>query len=184
MAPLVLTVGYANRSITDLMALLRSDGIEFLIDVRSRPQSTFKPEFSEQPLRTITSSENMKYVFMGDLLGGRPADPSCYRDGHVIYQIVREKSFFVSGISRLRHAYEQGLRVALLCSESRPENCHRSKLIGYTLEEMGISVAHIDPTGSHVTQSEVMRRVSDGQEELFGEALRSRKSYAPKRPNS
>ena len=31
-----------------------------------------------------------------------------------------------------------------MCSEGKPEMCHRSKLIGATLDELGIPVLHID----------------------------------------
>ncbi len=72
----------------------------------------------------------IRYVFMGDLLGGRPQDPSCYENGHVIYSLVRQKPFFCKGLDRLLDAAAKAIRVSLLCSESRPEDCHRSKLIG------------------------------------------------------
>jgi hypothetical protein len=117
---------------------------------------------------------------MGDLLGGRPDDPGCYRDGRVEYELVRQKPFFRRGIERLRHAWSQEQRVALLCSELRPEQCHRSKLIGATLAAEGIDVAHLDENDAPLTQQEVMLRLNRGQPSLFGDdfmPLTSRKRY-------
>ncbi len=53
-----------------------------------------------------------------------------YTDGKVDYSKCRTKEFFRRGIERIRNAYNQGLRVCLLCSEGKPWQCHRSKLVG------------------------------------------------------
>ena len=67
---------------------------------------------------------------MGENLGGRPKDRSCYdHEGHVLYEKISEKSFFIEGVNRLKVAYEKNLRVACMCSELNPCDCHRSKLI-------------------------------------------------------
>src|SRR5258708_34444218 len=96
---------------------------------------------------------------MGDTLGGRPSDRSCYKiNGKVDYAIVRQKDFFKKGIERIRMAYEKDLRVVLLCSESRPEQCHRSKLIGSGLHQEKILVQHIDENGGPQDQTGTTRR--------------------------
>jgi hypothetical protein len=121
---------------------------------------------------------------MGEELGGRPKDRSCYdAQDRVLYEICKQRPEFQHGIERLRTAWGQGRRVALLCSESRPENCHRSKLIGPALIEHGIEVTHLDEDGTTVSQQEVMARVEGGQPSLFPEmpapqAARSRGRYA------
>lgn len=107
---------------------------------------------------------------MGDSLGGRPNDPSCYSDGRVEYSEVERRNWYQDGIARLRTACGQGRRVALMCSELDPERCHRSKLIGRTLECEGICVQHIDRDGSLIAQNRVIDRLSGGQSQLFGES--------------
>ena len=81
------------------------------------------------------------YLYLGDALGGQPKDPDCYADGKVLYDRVKEKTFFKEGIARLRRAFEQGRRVAIMCSEGKPELCHRSVLIGAALTELGVPVS-------------------------------------------
>lgn len=177
MAGVILTVGYGNRSLEDLIHLLQRESVQYLVDVRSSPKSRFKPEFSAAPLDSALRQANIRYLFMGDTLGGRPTDESCYEKGHVVYERVQQKPFFQEGIQRLQTALKQTLTVCLLCSEGRPTDCHRSKLIGVALAELGVAVMHLDEKGGRVTQADVMKSFEQQQGDLFGSQLRSRKAY-------
>ncbi len=164
-----------------MIALLRGGNVEYVVDVRTYPVSRYRPEFTKGPLADRLAAEDLRYVFMGDVLGGRPDDPSCYDDdGHVDYARCRERPWFDEGISRIETASRSGLRLALLCSEARPDECHRTKLVGEELSARGVEVVHIDERGSLIRQDEVMDRLSDGQLSLLGaqaSAQRSRKAY-------
>ena len=117
-------------------------------------------------------------MFLGDVLGGRPKDPSCYVDGKVDYARCCEADWYKHGISRLKTAWDKQLRVALMCSEGKPEECHRSKLIGQTLAKMGIETVHIDEKGVAKTQTEVISKlVGNEQPGLFDMTFTSRKRY-------
>jgi hypothetical protein len=66
-----------------------------------------------------------------------------------------------------------------MCSEGKPEQCHRSKLIGETLAGLGIPVAHIDEHDQVCSQDEVIQRLTGGQLSLFGDhEFTSRKRYS------
>jgi uncharacterized protein (DUF488 family) len=176
----VFTIGYGARSIEDFIRVLQANGITYLIDVRSRPYSRYKPEFSKEALGGHLQTHQIRYVFMGDTLGGQPDEPDCYTDGKVDYEKCRRKPFFLAGIGRLRHAWEQKLPVAIMCSEGKPENCHRSKLIAPVLVEQDIAVIHIDETDQLISQEDAMLRITRGQPSLFGDdfhKLTSRKRY-------
>ena len=166
----IFTIGYGARSPEDLIATIKANQIEYLIDVRTAPYSRFKPEFSKEVLQHLLEFERagVRYVFMGDTLGGQPADPACQTDGKVDYDKVRAQSFFQKGVERLRKAFEAQHRVALMCSEGRPEQCHRSKLIGEALTAAGIPVCHIEEDGRRLTQTQVIDRLAKGQMDLFG----------------
>jgi uncharacterized protein (DUF488 family) len=179
--PRLFTIGYGGRSLEGFLQALQTRRIEFLIDVRSAPYSKFKPEFSKDLLEHRLGLAGIRYVFMGDTLGGQPKDPACYTDGKVDYDKVRAQPFFQSGLHRLRTAFEQRCRVALMCSEGRPEQCHRSKLIGEALATAGLPVWHIDEDDTLRTQPEVIDRLTQGQMDLFGPtSFRSRKRYGPR----
>ena len=175
----IYTIGYGARDLPALLAVLKQHAIAYLIDVRTAPYSRFKPEFSKEALEKALVARGIRYVFMGDSLGGRPDDPACYVDGKVEYAAVAQTAAYRAGIARVRAAFQQQQRVVLMCSEGKPETCHRSKLIGKTLDEEGIPVAHIDETDTLRTQAEIIFRLTDGQLSLFGGYdFTSRKRYA------
>ncbi len=149
---------------------LRVHDIQYLVDVRSAPYSKYKPEFSKDALESHLRTAGIRYVYMGDALGGQPKDPACYGpDGKVLYDAVKARPAFSEGLARLVKARDQGLRVALMCSEGKPEMCHRSKLIGVALGDLGLPVLHIDEAGRLRTQAEVMDDLIGGQPDLFGD---------------
>ncbi len=182
MSRLLLTIGYGNRQLDDVLALLRAHEVRYLIDVRSAPYSRFNPAFSRGNLAAAVENVGIRYVFMGDTLGGRPDDASCYDEaGHVDYLACRENIHFKNGFERLRSAFEQDVGAAIFCSELRPEHCHRTKLIGEAMAAMGVPVEHIDADGSLTGHGAVMERLHDGQMSLVGEpsrATRSRRAVA------
>jgi uncharacterized protein (DUF488 family) len=179
----VYTIGYGSRSMDDFVRVLKAHGIEYLADIRSAPYSRFKPEFSKNELEAQLRSQGIRYVYLGDKLGGRPEDRDCYEDDKVVYARVREKPFYREGIARVQAAFGKRLPIVLMCSEGKPEECHRSKLIGASLAELGIPLAHIDEHDTLRTQEDVMCELTDGQLSLFGEHdFTSRKRYQAGKP--
>lgn len=179
----IYTIGYGARDIDAFIAALRRYNIAYLIDVRSQPYSRYKPDFSKDALEEHLRRGGIRYVYMGDTLGGRPDDPTCYdAEGKVDYTAVTQRDFYQAGIERLTKAWSQGLTVSLMCSEGKPEMCHRSKLIGRTLTERGLTVTHIDEHDEAISQAEVILRLTGGQLSLFEDTRpgsTSRKSYGP-----
>lgn len=175
----ILTIGYGGRSLEDIRACLQRFRVTHLVDVRTSPFSRANEAFNRDELESAFSGNEIKYVFMGDKLGGRPPDRSCYdEDGKVVYDAVRALPDFRRGIDQLiRGAVEHHRVICVMCSELRPEECHRSKLIGEELSGRGVDVEHITETGLLASQEDVMGRVNGGQPDLFGEPLKSRKTY-------
>jgi uncharacterized protein (DUF488 family) len=172
----LMSIGYGDRPWDDFTNRLRTHQVEYLVDVRSRPASR-QPEFSREALDLLLSQIGVRYVFMGDSLGGQPDDPACYVNGKVDYDAVQGQAFFRDGLARLKAAVAGGHRVALMCSELDPERCHRSKLIGVALEKEHIQLWHIDRDGGIATQAQVLARLTGGQQGLFDLGLTSRRRY-------
>lgn len=175
----VLTIGYGIRPIGDVVQLLARHGIGYVGDVRSVPYSGRRPEFSRDALDRTLREHQIRYVFLGDTLGGRPDDPSCYdEEGHVDYNRCRASTAFDVGIERVATAYREGHQLALLCSESRPEECHRSKLLAEMLIERGVPVSHVDENGELVEHGEIVAKLRGPQMSLVAGGLgRSRRAY-------
>ena len=115
---------------------------------------------------------------MGDTLGGQPKDQSCYEDGKVLYDRVRERDFFREGIGRLRRA--DGTRPAgsdhVQRGQARavpPDRADRTGAGG-----RGIAVAHIDENDCLIGQDEALGRRTGGQLSLLDDPeFKSRKRY-------
>ena len=152
----IFTIGHGTRPTQELIDLLKRYDISYLADVRTQPYSKFNPQYNRESLHKSLNEQDIKYIYLGDSLGGRPQDPSCHdATGRVNYNLVRQKDFFKAGIERLRSANNKNLNVVLLCSERKPELCHRSKLIGKTLQEEKIKVHHIDEYGELKDQDDI-----------------------------
>lgn len=174
------SIGHGNKAFEEFEKELKSFNIQYLIDVRSKPYSKWNPSFNQDMLKFLLQEKGYVYVYMGDSIGGMPSDTSCYTDGHIDYAKVKEKDFFKAGLMRLLTAEEKGLRVAIMCSESEPGKCHRSKLIGQELLKYGISLNHIVGVEKIQSQETVMAILTKGLGTLtlFGEeTFVSEKAY-------
>jgi uncharacterized protein (DUF488 family) len=186
----IYTIGYGNRTFQEFLRLLEQYKIKYLVDVRSKPYSRINPDFSRETIERNLTQNEIRYVYMGDVLGGVPDDPSSYTsDGHVDYEKCKIRPNYQAGIERLKSAWIQGLGIAIMCSELKPQHCHRSKLIGESLTALDIDVLHIDEVGEIKNQTQVMNEVTaeidgapPGQLPLFGNdvghSLTSRKRYS------
>ena len=182
----IYSIGHGNKSIETFIEELRHFDINYLIDIRSKPYSKYSPHFNQNSLKFSLLEKKIAYAFMGDVLGGLPDDQTCYTNGHVDYEKIKEKEFFKNGLQRLIAANDKKIKVAIMCSESEPAECHRTKLIGEELKKSGINLNHITRTKNAPkkliikNQNDVMLEVApNGTVNLFGEKMTfgSRKKY-------
>ncbi len=176
------SIGHGNKEIEDFIQELKSFNIQYLVDIRSKPFSKWNPAFNQSSLQVKLKKHKINYVFFGDSLGGLPEDRSCYDyNGKVVYDLVKEKAFFKEGLKRLSTANEKKFNVAIMCSESKPEECHRSKLIGQELFKQDIELIHIISKNKIKSQTTVINELTKGygSVDIFGVEIdfTSRKSY-------
>lgn len=144
----IFTIGYGNRRIENFISILKKYDVDLLIDIRSRPFSRFNPDFRASKLELHLINNNIKYLFLGEELGGMPVDPECYTKDEVDYNKIQLKDFFKKGIDEVLKLQKEGFTVALMCAELSPNHCHRKALVGNYLESQKISVLHIDKNGT------------------------------------
>jgi uncharacterized protein (DUF488 family) len=176
----IYSIGHGNKSIKKFIEELQSFKVEYLFDVRSKPYSKYNPHFNKSLLETELAQIGITYVYLGDHLGGLPSDITCYVKGKVDYEKIKNKEFFQQGINLIVEASQEKMLIVLMCSESKPETCHRSKLIGQELLKFNISVNHIINSGLIKDQKRVMDELMKGKNlsNLFGEEnLTSIKKY-------
>jgi uncharacterized protein (DUF488 family) len=142
----IYTIGYASFSISDFLKALLNHNIDVVADVRSQPYSRFKPEFNRENLKTVLKNSNIGYAFLGDQCGARIDAPECYVDGKIDFNRVVQNKEFQKGLRRLQKAMEN-YRIAIMCAENDPINCHRAILICRNLRSENIVIKHIIENG-------------------------------------
>jgi uncharacterized protein (DUF488 family) len=166
------TVGHSNHPIEKFIGLLTANCITAVADVRSRPFSRRHPQFNKERLAAQLTQHGIAYVFLGKELGARSEDPTCYEDGKVQYPRLAATAAFKAGIERVL-AGAQKFRVAVMCAEKEPLDCHRTLLVSRALERSGASIAHILADGSVEPQDKTMSRLIDlvglSKEDMFRE---------------
>lgn len=143
----IYTIGHSDHSIERFIGLLKQHGITAIADVRSMPYSQFHPQFNKDIFTASLDKAGIAYVFLGKELGARPEDPICYENGHVDFNRVAERGEFKSGLERVLKGSEK-YRIALMCAEKEPLDCHRTILVCHNLKRAGVNIKHILTDGT------------------------------------
>ena len=159
--PPLFTVGHSNLDFLQFVKLLKDQSVDLLIDVRSQPRSGRFPQFSQPGFDKMIEDAGIRYLFLGEELGGRPDDAAAYRqDGVVDYRARRKSYAFQAGVERVLDELQRAA-CALLCAEEDPLECHRFLMICPELVRMRIRPLHIRK-GSQIESQE------DAENRLLG----------------
>jgi uncharacterized protein (DUF488 family) len=153
----LFTIGHSNHNIKTFIELLQEHQITALADVRSTPYSRYLPDYCQAQLKNHLECDRIRYIFLGQELGARPEDQSCYVAGKAIYEKIAATDLFTDGIRRILKGVKSRHRIALMCAEKDPMTCHRAMLICPQLKEYDLDIQHIRPNGqleSHVELEE------------------------------
>ena len=144
--PTVLTIGHSTRPRGDFVGLLKSHGVQRIVDVRTIPRSRHNPQFSRETLSAALRKAKIGYVHLAKLGGLRHARRDSINTGW------RNASFrgfadymqtpnFEAGLTRLIELAKKK-STAIMCAEAVPWRCHRS-LIADALLVRRVPVEHI-----------------------------------------
>ncbi len=157
--PMVLTVGHSNHPPEVFIGLLVRHGVDEVIDVRSAPYSRYASQFNYEGLNRMLDDIGIGYAYLGGELGGRPVDRSCYNsEGRVQYDRVAVTDSFEDALRRVTRVSDEN-RVALLCTEKEPLECHRTLLVARALAIRDVAVAHIHADGFLESHDDAMTRL-------------------------
>jgi uncharacterized protein (DUF488 family) len=158
MTDIVYTVGHSTMPAERLIALLKEHGITALADLRSQPYSRMNPQFNREDLKQALREHAIAYAFLGRELGARSEDRSCYDHGKVQYSRLAQTALFEKGLTRVRDGVKKH-RIALMCAEKEPLECHRTILVSRYLVLGGIEVRHILNDGRIEHHADVINRL-------------------------
>lgn len=154
----IYTIGHSNLEIGRFMALLKQHNVEAIADVRSSPYSQYNPQFNREQLQRSLHAAGLAYVFLGEELGARRSERECYSKGRADYGLISQAAAFKRGIERVIQGAAR-MRIALLCAEKDPIDCHRCILVSPELRRLGLQVSHILPDGSLEDHSQTEKRL-------------------------
>lgn len=169
----VYTVGHSNHSLDEFLELLRHSQVTAIADIRSAPYSRYSPHFNKDALRKELKNHGIAYVYLGKELGGRSEDPAFFDGNRISYERLAKAQPFLDGLSRVKEGAAK-YKIALMCSEKDPLDCHRHLLVSRKLNEDGVQVMHILPDGRiedhSATEARMLAKDGSEQGNMFHEA--------------
>lgn len=145
--PPLYSIGHSNRSLEDLIALLRERGVTLLADVRSHPASRRHPQFDRRVLAASLAEAGIKYRWLGRALGGlrkgaaQSPHTALAAAGFQAYADHMLSAEFQEAALQLLELGRRSV-TAFMCAERAPQDCHRAYLADYLVTH-GAPVVHI-----------------------------------------
>lgn len=154
----LFTIGHSTHDASAFLNLLKQNRITAVADVRSSPFSRFAPQFNREAVNHLLDVVGIKYVFMGKELGARSDKADCYIDGRVQFELLAKTPEFNHGIERLLSGALTE-RIAIMCAEQEPLDCHRTVLVARVLVSRSSEVHHIHGDGHIESHANAMKRL-------------------------
>ena len=156
----IYTVGHSNIEIYDFIEILKKRSITCIADVRSAPYSKYVPQFNKENLKQKLMANGIAYSFLGKELGARQNRPELFDNlNRLVYTKYQETNQFQAGVERLKEGIQKGFKIALMCSEADPFNCHRFVMISSYLVKNGFVVRHILNEATVIDNSELEKKL-------------------------
>ena len=152
MGQTVYTIGHSTRTIEEFISLLKENGIELLVDIRTIPKSRYNPQFASEPLEKSLTSAKINYEHMRPLGGLRHTTKDSINlgwrnDSFRGFADYMQTEEFDEAIKNLIEMSEK-TRLVIMCAEAVPWRCHRS-LVSDALTVRGVEVVHIMGRGKN-----------------------------------
>jgi uncharacterized protein (DUF488 family) len=155
--PEIFTIGHSTQSREEFLDLLRRHRIGAVADVRSSPYSARLSQFNRESLEQFLRENAIRYVFLGNELGARRSERECYVDGVAAYDRIAKTNAFREGLDRVSKG-AQRFRLALMCAEKDPLECHRTILVCRHLRN-NFDIIHILSDGGIETHADAETRL-------------------------
>ena len=142
----IFTIGHSNHKFSSFLELIQKQDINMVVDVRTSPYSKYSSHFNKKPFEKALEESNIKYVYLGNKIGGKPKDKKFYHNNKLVYHLLEKDEKYQEGLKELINlACEYS--IVLVCSEEDPYRCHRHHLISQSLLKQGYQITHIRGNG-------------------------------------
>jgi uncharacterized protein (DUF488 family) len=142
--PIIYTIGHSTHQLNFFLELLKIAEINCIVDVRSVPASAHNPQYNQDALKNFLKNNNITYLHFAKEFGARQTDYNLLdNEGRLDFVKFRKTEPFHQGVKRIRQGINNGFKIAIMCSESEPLDCHRFSMVSIGLENDGFEVRHI-----------------------------------------
>jgi uncharacterized protein (DUF488 family) len=144
----LFTIGYEQARPDAVLKELKRAKIDVLIDTRAVAASR-RPGFSKRQLAASLDENGIDYLHLQKL--GTPADGrQAARSGDMttlwrIYDKHIRTAEAQAALAELVGLIKSGKRVALLCYERDPQQCHRSRIAALVKKRLRLKVGNLIP---------------------------------------
>lgn len=153
MAKKLFTIGYAGfPEINDFLRVLKENGIQILIDVRSTPYSAFHSAYNKENLSRLLKDNGIYYANYARQFGARQDNKEFYKNGRLDFEVFSKSNQFIEGINSVE---KSNAVIAFMCAEKKPSTCHRTILVAKAFSDRGYEITHILPNAESITQKDV-----------------------------
>ena len=148
-AATVFSIGHSTRAASELVDILRANGVARLVDIRTIPRSRKNPQFNLDALPATLQRAGLAYVHLAALGGLRGRTTSVedkvnagwtQRAFHD-YADYAQSSHFRAGLRRLLAMASREV-CAIMCAEAVWWRCHRRIVTDYLLA-LGVPVVNL-----------------------------------------
>lgn len=163
-APIIRSVGHGTLTQDEFLVLVRSAGVESIVDIRRYPGSRRSPQFSGDEMAAWLRSNGIGYRWLAALGGRRrpvPESPNLGLRNEQFrgYADYMESDAFVGAVAELC-AIARSQRTAVMCAEAVWWRCHRRLLADHLVLLHATAVEHLFHDGRltpHVPTPEAER---------------------------
>jgi len=142
--PVIYTVGHSTHQLDFFLELIKVVEINCIVDVRSVPASAYNPQYNQELFKNFLKYHHITYLHFAEEFGARQTDYELLNsDRKLDFEKVRKTRLFNFGLERIWQGIDKGFRIALMCSESEPFDCHRFSMVSVGFEHDGFDVQHI-----------------------------------------
>lgn len=140
----IYTIGHSTRELSELIALLRENGVARLADIRRYQGSRRYPHFSREALERSLPDHGITYVHF-EALGGRrkpladSVNTALHNEQFRAYADYMATPEFRAAVDGL---LDSDQTTAYMCAEAVPWRCHRN-LLSDEMVRRGLEVVHI-----------------------------------------
>lgn len=158
----IYTIGHSSYTQEHFLKLLRCYEINCIVDVRSTPYSKYVSQFNKKEIKKFLNQNGIYYIFLGKELGARREEKSLYtNEGYLDFEETSKTLLFLNGIERVKTGIEMGYKIALMCLEKDPIECHRNILVARQFYNQGFNVFNILENSLTETQEQLENRLLD-----------------------